>query len=813
MLKNYFKTALRNIFRNKTFSLITILGLAVGLTCSMLILIFVVDEISYDKFHSNSSKIYRLRYKIQDFDIARVPPVFKEHLNDFFPEIEESARLFSRSVSVIVPKSGGDEKRFEQGNVNFTDPEIFRIFDFELVSGDLHMALEEPFTVVLNEEIAANYFDGQNAVGRSIIMEGDQDFKVVAVVKDFPSNSHTHFDMLVPYDNMYDLEPESIREAVRQNFQQNWMVSHSVTYVSLRQDADPQAVNDRFPNFVDEKIPEQMKKGQAFELQALQDIHLNDDVQAQAEASGSYSFIYIFMAVGILTLLIASINFINLSTVKSLSRGKEIGMRKVLGAWRSNLVFQFLGESIITTVMAAILSFLFTSLLLPEMNVLTNKELEMSTFYQTEVILGFVGIVLLTSILAGIYPAFFVSGFSPLTSLKGKVSSGKGSLALRKGLIMTQFVISIVLISSSIIVFDQLDMLRNKPLGFKKELMITVPLQSANFNSVFGGVDADKRKKMNAFEEAIAQIPGVVNSTVSSSAPGFGMVNRNVIPEGFTVEDNMLSAVMAVDYDFMETYEIEVISGRSFSLDYSTDNQSAFMINEMAVEDFNFGNLTEAIGKEINLEGKQGNVVGVVSDFNFLPLTEPMRPLIIEISVPQFSVFSIRLGNQNVASSLEKIEGIWNDYFPNETFDHSFLDQNLADSYETQQQFGTLIGYFAFLAIFISCLGSYGVIMYIASQRRKEIGVRKVLGASIPQIVLLLSKRFIVLVIISVFIAIPITYFAADYWLDDFSYRVDISPVSIVIASMATLALVLLTVSQQSIKAAMVNPAKTLKEE
>ncbi len=430
-----------------------------------------------------------------------------------------------------------------------------------------------------------------------------------------------------------------------------------------------------------------------------------------------------------------------------------------------------------------------------------------------EIILGCIAMIIVTSLLAGFYPSIFISRFSPLNSLHGTLAKVNSGSSFRKSLMVVQFMISIILISSTLIVFDQMKMMRNKPPGFKKEFMILVFLQSANFNTVFGGVDGNKRSKMNAFEDAITTISGVVISTVSSTPPGFGMVNRNVIPEGFTAEDNMLSANMVVDYDFVETYEMEMVSGRDFSFDFGTDHLNAFVVNEEAVRQFNFGDASTALGKKINMEGIEGTAIGVVKDFNFLNLSQAIRPLIMEISVPQFSTFSIRLDNQNVPETLEAVEAKRNEFFPEETFDYNFMDEALAQSYQAQEQFGKLIGYFAFLAIFISCLGSYGLIMFMASRRKKEVGVRKVLGASVSNLVLLLSKSFLWLVVISLAISVPVTIYAANQWLDGFSYRIDISPFSFVVAAVVTLLLVFLTVGFQAYRSASVNPVNSLRSE
>lgn len=814
MIKNYLKTAIRSILRQKTFSFINILGLTGGLTCCLLIFVFVSDEFSYDKFHVKKDRIYRMEYLISNFDIARVPPIVAEHLGSYFPEIESTARMFSRGASVQVYDSSGELKRFEEGNVNFADSSIFNILTFDLVKGSLDKALYSPFTVILNEEIAGKYFGDENPIGQQITMEGDQTFKVVAVVKDFPSNSHVHFDMLVPYANMYDLEPEELEEGIRQNFKANWMVSHSPTYVLLKEGVDPEVVNARFPEFIKEKVPENQQKEQVYKLQPLLNIHLNSDVQAQAESPGSMMYIWIFIAIGLLTLFIACINFVNLSTARSLQRTREIGMRKVLGAWKSHLIMQFLGESFVTTFSAALLAFGFTTVLLQQLNELTGKELPASALFDPLILIGFAVLVVVTSFLAGIYPAFFVTRISPVYSIKGILSANiGGGLSFRKGLIITQFVISVVLISSTLIVYDQLEMLKSQPLGFQKDHMINVPIQSQNFNNVFGGVNGEKRQQMNAFEDALANVPGVLASTASSNTPGFGMVNRNVIPEGFTAEDNIIAPVYAVDYDFVATYGIGVIAGRDFSKDFGTDHLSAFLINRFAVEEFNFGTPEEALGKQINLEGKIGKVIGVVEDFNFLSLSEPMNPLIMDISVPQFSVFSIKIHNQNIPETLGQIEGEWNKFFPDETFDYSFLDESLDRNYSAQEQLGTTVGYFSILAIIISCLGSYGLIMFIASGKMKEVGIRKVLGASVSGLVYLLSKQFLVLAGISMLLAVPVTVWTANMWLDDFAYRVDLSPMSFVIAGLITVGLVLATISYQAIRTASSNPVEALRSE
>lgn len=815
MLENYIKTAIRNLWRHKAFSFINILGLSGGITCCLLIFIFVNNEYSYDDFHEKRDRIYRVHYKIQEFNIARIPPIMSEHIESYFPEVERTGRMYTRGVSVqILDDKDGAEVRFEEPNVFFTDASMLEIFTFEEIKGSLKNALDEPFKVILNEEIAEKYFGKANPIGKQVVMEGASTFEVVAVVKDFPANSHLHFDMLVPYDNMFDIEPENFQDHIKANFQMNWMVSHSFTYVLLNPGANSNSVDAKFPEFVAEKIPDQMQKDQSFLLQPLDDIHLNEVVQASAESSGSRTFLYIFMVVGALTLLIACINFVNLSTARSLERTKEIGIRKVLGAWKSNLISQFLGESFIFVFLASIFAVILTILLLPILNELTDKSLSSFDLIDPVLLGGFFLLILFTGFLAGLYPAFFVTRIPSINSLKGNISNPRsGGILFRKVLIVVQFCVSIVLLSSTFIVFDQLDLLRNKPLGFDKNLLINVPIQSQNLNNVFGGIDETKSRKLEAFHEAVAQIPSVISSAASSFAPGFGITNRNIIPEGFTEEDNMLASVYAVDFDFIDTYNIDMIAGRDFSKDYKSDVSKAFIINEFATSHYQFGTPEEALGKEINVEGKKGKVIGVVNDFHFLPLTEPMTSLVMEISPHQYNYFSIRIHNQNIHETISSVEVLFNDFFPEESFTFTFLDQTLRDSYRAQEQLGTVIGHFSILAILISCLGSYGLIMFVATQRTKEIGIRKTLGSSVSSIVVLLSRRFIVLSGIAAIISIPFTIWFTYKWLQNFSYRIEISPLTFLYSSLITIALVLIVISFQSIKAALMNPAIALRDE
>ncbi|MCV9388278.1 ABC transporter permease [Reichenbachiella ulvae] len=813
MLRNYLLIAIRNLYKHKTFSFINVMGLTAGITCCLLIFIFVKDELSFDKFQSKADRIYRVQYMVQEFNIGQIPPIFNEYFGDYFPEIEQSARLYSRGVSIQVPQQGAAPKRFEEDQVFFADSSVFQIFDFEWIEKPTSEPLSTPLTVVLNRELKEKYFGEEIATGQSIELEG-KPFKVIGVAEDFPSNSHLHFDMLVPFYDQVIIEPEGLADLLRRIIKENWVFSHSSTYVLLKEGQSAASVNARFPDFVEEKIPEDMQISQAFKLQPLLSIHMDEEVSGVNDNPGSQTFIKVFITVGILTLLIACINFINLSTARSLQRTKEIGVRKVLGAWKRDLVMQFMGESFVTTAAATVLGFIAAFFMVGVLNRMTGKELGVEVFYQWETWIMIVVLFVVTSFLAGLYPAFFVTRISPVESVKGMVAKNdKSGFAFRNVLMVIQFAISIILISSTLLVFDQLDFIKNKPLGFQKDHMINVPVQSQNMNNIFGGINEQKRQQMKAFEDDIAKIPGVRASTLSANVPGGGVVNRGVVPEGFTPEDKLIAPVLSVDYDFLETYDIELVAGRSFDESFGTDHMEAFIINEQGVKEYNLGSNEEAIGKSMEVEGKKGKIVGVIRDFNFETLNRPITSLVLNINPGQFGFFSISIHNQNIPETLSAIEAKWNEHFPSETFSHTFLNAQLNDAYEAQDRFGRMVGNFSILAILISCLGSYGLIIFVAGQKMKEVGIRKVLGASVTSLVMMLSRRFMVLILIAVLIAVPVAYWFAGVWLEEFSYRVDIAPINYLWASLATMVLVFGTIAFQSIKTAVSNPVKSLRIE
>jgi len=820
MLQNYIKIALRNLQRQKVFSFINITGMAIGMACCMLIFMFIRDELSYDQFHTKKDRIYRVLYDATNgMTLARAPITIQPLMKDYFPEVETAARVFIRNASISIKGEQGANEEiqyFEEEQLFFADAAFTDIFTLESLGGEKNEWLKNPFTVVLDEETAIKYFGEVNeALGKVIYLRGDRAFTVVGVAKDFPDNSHMHFNMLLPFENMYDLERDDSAERMKDILSRNWVISHSHTFVLLKEGANPSRVDQRFADLVTDHAPEALQLGQEFRLQPLEKIHLySSDIYINPEAQGDIQYVYVFGAIALVTLLIACFNFINLSTAQSMKRAKEVGMRKVMGARRKHLFAQFLGESMVVCFFGFVLALGLVNLALPQLNDLTNKSLEMIDLLSPEIALVFTGIFLLTGFLGGSYPAFHISRLHMITTLKGKVSERVGKrINFRQVLVIGQFVASIVLITGSLLIFKQLNYLLSRPMGFNTELMLNVPLFSENMNTIFGGIDVNLRQKLNTFEEELEQYPEIEAITLSSSLPGLGVVNRMVTYEGKETEDPIFSASISVDYDFLETYDLELVAGRDFSKETGTDHSSAFIINEQTAKEFNFGLPQEAIGKEINLEGKQGQVIGVVKDFHYTNLRAGIGTLLLDIGVPFLNTLTIRLNTKNPTRAVTLVEEKWKAFFPEKTFEYSYMDQSLANTYDNERRLGKIIGVFAAFAIIVSCLGSYGLIMYNAKTREKEIGVRKVLGANFRQLIGLMIKDFTFLYVLSFIIALPMIYYLAEGWLSDFNYRIGLSLDVIVVSGLLTLLIIWATIGYQSIKTALVNPVKCLRDE
>ncbi len=813
MIRNYLKIAIRTLTKNKAYSFINIVGLSFSIACCLLIVMFIKHELSYDKFHSKADRIYRIAYTAQGFNLAAIPPPIGPLMKDNFAEVEQSARLFTRNVSVSISQENREPKRFEEDRVFFADSTLFEILSPEFVAGNPDVALRQPNGVVISEEVAKRYFDGVDALGKTIHLQANKPFEVIGVFKDFPDNSHIHFNMLLPYDAMFDIEPEGIGAAMRNNLSRNWMASHSYTYVLLKEGADPLNVNREFEGFLEEHTPENMRIGQLFSLQPMLDIHLGDPLLIEVETAGDMRFIYMFGGIATAILLIACFNFINLTTAHSMKRAREVGMRKVLGARRWQVFVQFLGESSLVILIAFALALGLGTLTLDKMNALTAKQFVPADLIDPNVIWVFSLVFLLAGIVGGAYPSFHLAQLSIIKTLRNKLDERRQLFSVRKALVVLQFAISITLITYAVIIFSQVNYVVSKSTGFKTDAIIGVPLLSQSFNNAFGGVDGRMRVRLNSFEELLASNPNVEGTTLSSILPGMGSVNRRIIPEGSNPEETMFAPVMAVDYDFLQVYDLQVLAGRNFDKGAGSDHLNAFIVNEEAVRSWEWGTPEAAIGKSIEVEGKQGTIIGITNDFHFANMRNEIGPLVLNIQVPLFTVFSVRLNAENASGTVAEIERVWQEHFPEKTFEYSYLSQDVRDLYQNDNQFAEMMQYFAILAILVSCLGAYGLVMFNAKHKEKEIGIRKVLGASTFRIVKIMFTEFTWIYLASLVLAIPLAYYFGNQWLDNFTYRIGISPLFFIGSAGLTLLILWITISYHSLKSAFSNPVDTLKNE
>jgi putative ABC transport system permease protein len=812
MLKNFFRTAIRNILKNKAYAVINFIGLTTGLALALLIISYVRSEISYDRFHEHADRLYRIGYTAPNgLELALTPPPIAPRLKDFFSEVEETARIYKRNVSISLPEQ---REAFEESDVCFADATIMDLFTIEFVRGTPERALHDKFTVLITEEMATKYFGDKDPLGETLIFAGKHPFKIAGVVKNFPENSHLRFSMLVPYDNMFDLESEASAKLLRDNLDINFVISHSYTYVLLKPGSDPQNVDRGMEAFLKKYALPQLQVGQIFTLMPVKDIHLKSPLLAEPTPTNSLTNLIIFIGVGMLTLVIACINYINLSTAQSFSRIKEVGIRKILGSMKYQLILQFMAESFLFASVAMGLSFLVFYSALPLLNTLTDKHLVFNELIDYKLITASGILLIFITVLAGGYPAFFITQFESVNSLKGSGMMHYGnSQWLRRVLVVFQLTIACVLLSGSLLIMKQMNYINSRPLGFQYEHVVNIPLFSEGTNGTFRVNDSIYYSQLQTFRDLVEAQTGVVSSTLSSAAPGVGMTYRNIIPEGFTQQDNLFIAHMGVDYDFFKSYDIAFAAGRSFHKDFGTDSQEAYIVNETAVKEFNWETPEKALGKTIVREGKKGHVVGVIRDFNFSSLTTAISAMVLDIEPSHFNTLSVRFDHPDVQQSIEKLEASWNQMFPEKAFEFRFLDEQLQEQYENFQNFGIVIQSFTLIAILISCLGVYGLVLFVVQRKVKEIGVRKVLGASTGNILTLIYKDFAWLLAIGFLLAVPVSYYLMNRWLENFSYHTTLDAVTYSISFILVVTVVLATISYQAVKASLANPVLSLRSE
>jgi putative ABC transport system permease protein len=790
MLKNYLKIALRNLVKHKIYSFIHIFGLTVGIACLVLILKYVQYEMSFDRFNKNADRIYR----ITGHDYAQTPVPLSETLRSFYPEITGTVRI--RKVKKVLLSY--EQKKFYEENVIFSGPSIFSMFTFPLLIGNPHTALNDPYSVVITQEAAIKYFGNQDPIGKKLNYDNRIDYKVTGILKKIPQNSHLKFDFIFSLG--------SAQTAFYKDFFENRMNTVVFNYFLLNPKSNPAAIQSRLDEFtkyyLGERFYNATREGKwriEYNIQPLLSIHLYSNLGGEFEPNGDITNVYIFSAIAILILLIACINYMNLSTAKYMNRLREVGIRKVLGANRRHIIYQFIGESVLFSVISIFFAFMFAEFLSPWLSTALGDN-KMYEGGSSEFIFLLIGIALLTGLLSGSYPAIFLSRFHPVHILSKTVLKINRRINYRNGLILFQFVVSTILIIATLIVNNQLSYVQNKKLGFNKEQIIVLPLQ-----------DKSVRMKSRILKNELLLQPGIVDATLSSIVPGAVRWVRSFNWEGQKEDEDNTMSYIAADYDFLKTYKIQVIEGRDFSESFSTDAEQGFLINQAALKKLGW---VSAVGKKIGSFEKQGKVIGLIKDFHFKSLHEKIEPLVIYIGKSLDSDYlSVRIKTDNTAGILNTIKNKWKIFSTDKPFEYFFLNDYWGKLYKAGQSMKNLFTFFSGLAIFIACLGLFGLSAFSAQNKTKEIGIRKVLGAGVPGIISKLSFEFIKWVVIANIIAWPIAYYLMNKWLQDFAYRINISWWVFALSGIIALVISLATVSFQAIKAATANPVESLKYE
>ncbi|MDA3952344.1 MAG: ABC transporter permease [Bacteroidales bacterium] len=806
MIKNFFLTAFRNAFKNWTYSIINILGLSTGLAAIIYITLFVQFELGYDKLHEKADQIYRvgvygMMMNNELNQAVTAAPMAEAMINDY-SEVLNACRI-NKSGDWLIRY--GDVK-FNEKEFLFADSTFFEVFSFKLLKGDPKTALTKPNNIVITETGARKYFGNEDPIGKMLRVESDTAlYEIVGLMEDPPENSHFHFDLL---GSMSRIGPS------RNTF---WVSHNFYTYIILAEGTDQAAFEEKMQSMVEKYVGPQIEQflgikmeefassGNSFSyfIQPLLDIHLRSDLQAELETNGNIQYIYIFISIAIFILVIASINFTNLSTARASKRSKEVGIRKVVGAMKQQLVVQFLMESFLITLVSLGLAIILLELFLPGLNNLVHIPLEISYFANWYIVPSLFLLVFIVSLMAGSYPAFFLASFRPVAVLKGKLKIGVKGGILRSVLVITQFVVSVFILLSTFTVSDQLKYMLNKDLGFEKENVLMIRRSDA------------LKTKMEAFKAELQKRPSVINVTNSNTYPGNNFSNNAFWLEGESTSNTYLLHQARVSFDYGKTLNFELKQGRFFSRDFATDS-NAIVINEAAVKSLG---LEDPIGKNIlqpgrNNEFLQRPIIGVVKDFNFKSLHTKIEPVAFTLMRGNNEgVVSVKLEPGNISSSIQQIQNVWDEFETGYPFEYFFFDDHLKEMYTAEQRTNSIFVLFTILSILISFLGLLGLISFITEQRKKEIGVRKTFGSSTGNIVVIISKGILKLIVIASIVSWPIAYWVMNNWLQDFSYRVDINLVMFVVIPVLTIILSLLTVIYQTVKAARKNPAETLRYE
>ncbi|MDW3192378.1 MAG: ABC transporter permease [Cytophagales bacterium] len=802
MVKNHLKVSVRSMLRKKTFTLLNVLGLGIGIASCLMILIFVQNELSYDTYNSKYDQTYRVLQRfggeiatspedqlpVSEYQVWGNAPVAGAMM-DFFPEVEHVFR-FTSDFDWLVEYNGN---RFQEKGICFADSTLYQVFEWDWIAGDPKTALTRPGTIILSAAMAEKYFGNENPIGEQMTMDGDEKYEVTAVYE-IPPNSHFDYPAFMSMTSFINMRPQIF---------ENWGYVDFYTYFTLRENTSIASMETRIPEFLKQRYDEISWYHLRFE--ALADAYLNSDAKRQPGPVGNSSNIYLFISVAIFILVIACINFMNLSTARSMERAKEVAIRKTIGSRKSALVVQFLMEATLMTSIAASLALVLVIVGFPYLELLVGKSLTVSGLLQPVNYVLFVVGVLILGLLTGSYPAFVISNFKAVTVLKGSFKSSKNGVWLRKGLVVLQFSLSVILLVGTTVVANQLNYLRSYDKGYDSEQVLVIDY----------GWDNKVQRNLKVIKSALAEHPSVQAISASRATPGdffpgagTSIASKNGEMLGFS------PALYEIDEDFIPTYQMEMVAGRNFDRRFPADSATSLIVNEAAAKLYGYEDPKEIVGKKFSQWGREGQVIGVVKNFNYLSLHQEVEPMTLRYSTKwTTSMLSMRLNSQDFQETLAELEGIWNGLAPHYPFVSRFNDQNFNRQYETDARFGNVFSIFSGLAIFVACLGLFGLTIFSTAQRAKEIGVRKVLGASVQKIVALLSYDFIKLYLLSLVMAIPASYWVMDQWLDGFAYRISMGWGVFVVAALVTFFVSMITMSLKTIGAALANPTKSLRDE
>jgi len=789
--------------KRKLYSFINFAGLTIGMGCCVLITLYVQNELSYDRYHANSDRIYRVTQTFralqpgenpgppapQDFWVWGCAPVGPALQADF-PEIEKVVRFMSPN-SILLQHG---DRRIQQDNLLYMDSTAFDVFSWKMLFGDPHTALIAPNSIVLTRSVAEKFFGNANPVGQTLRADNQVNFLVTGVMQDVPSNSQFNFNGLISM---------ATEREQRSDIFGFWGYVDFYSYLLLKPNANIQSLREKAAAFVKRHNPDD--KGYVISFEKMTDGYLHSMAVRQPGPTGSLTNVYLFSCIAVFIMLIACINFMNLSTARSLERAKEVGVRKVLGVRPSRLVGQFLAESILLSIFAGIVALLLASVCIPLIGQLSGKDLVVVNVFSARIVLAMVAFSMLVGIVAGIYPAWFLSEFKAITVLKGKFNpSGKG-ISLRKALVVFQFTVSIVLIAGTIIVFRQLAFVNQRDLGFRKDQMLIVDFEG----------DGEVEQHIETIKTTISREPGVISVAASRAVPGEFLPNAGTsieTPDGKMGQQEPF--IYEIDFDFIPTFQIPLVAGRNYSRAFQTDSAESMVVNEAAARLYGYKNPADAVGKKFEQWGRKGIIIGVVKDFNFRSLHQKVEPLTLRYGYPyNLNRIAVAVKGDNIPATIAHLKSTWDKLAPQRPFLYHFLDQSFNEQYQADQQFGKLFTFFSCLSIFIACLGLFGLSTFMAQERVKEIGIRKVLGSSQTSIVVLLSRDFIKLVIVAILISVPVCLWVMNDWLQGFAYRIRIGPAVFLESGAVALAIALATMTWQSLRAAMANPVRSLRNE